>query len=132
MVLFEKIGNGTHPCYWCGKPVTWMPGAGLAEGALVADHLDWNDQNDSPENLVPSCIVCNAHRTRSGDKRLIIEGELYVTRPNGSRHRAIEKPCEQCGAPFVAMLAQIKTGKGRFCSRSCARKNPRVIEKKKG
>ena len=124
LVLFDKIGAGPHACHWCGTEVDWRPGEGISEGALIADHLDWNQQNNSPDNLVPSCHICNSHRTREGDRRRIIDGELYVVNPNGTRHRAVEKPCEFCGKPFLAVLAQVRTGKGRFCSRSCARSRP--------
>jgi hypothetical protein len=122
LVLYAKIGNGPHACHWCDKAVTWMPGATNHPDALVADHLDWDKHNNVPENLVPSCRVCNAHRTRDGDRRLIQEGELIATAPNGSRHRAVHHACEVCGHTFIAKIAQVRIGKGRFCSRSCARR----------
>lgn len=122
LVLYEKIGPGSHACHWCGEPVTWMPGQGVAPGALVADHLDWDQANDSPANLVPSCNACNAHRTSRGNRQIISDDELVVVAPNGSRHRATERACELCGSAFVVALAQLRIGKGRFCSRSCARK----------
>jgi hypothetical protein len=129
IVLFENIGPGTHPCHWCDAPVTWLPGAGVGEGALVADHLDWDQQNNDPANLVPSCNICNAHRTREGDRRRIDPDELFVVRPNGSRHRAVARDCEWCGVRFAAMLAQIRQSKGRFCSMSCARKANRATRR---
>jgi hypothetical protein len=62
-LLFERIGPGWHPCYWCGEPVEWRRG-GLTVGALVADHVDHDKLNNDPANLVPSCNPCNAHRLR--------------------------------------------------------------------
>lgn len=122
LVLYDTIGPGEHGCTWCGVTVAWMPGSGITDGALIADHLDWNQQNNDPGNLVPSCHVCNAHRTREGDRRRIESDELYVIARNGTRHRAVRRACEDCGQTFVAKVAQIRVGKARFCSRSCARR----------
>ncbi len=64
VVLFDRIGPGSHPCHWCGRRLDWEPpddGAAL----LVADHLDGDGLNNQPENLVPSCIPCNATREQA-------------------------------------------------------------------
>jgi hypothetical protein len=124
LVLFEKIGAGTHPCHWCSMPVTWMPGAGLAKGALLADHLDWDRNNDAPENLVPSCNHCNVTRRRDGERRRLRNGERVVVW-SGKPTRAIERECEHCGEKFLIPPSAAKRGRGRFCSRSCARSQPR-------
>lgn len=58
-VLYDSIGPGPHECYWgCGSSVDW---GGGHEG-LVADHLDGDTLNNTPENLVPSCRMCNWNR----------------------------------------------------------------------
>ena len=57
MVLYEKIGPGPHNCHWCDKEVSW----GGKQG-LCADHLDDDRSNNDPENLVPSCYLCNWRR----------------------------------------------------------------------
>lgn len=121
LVLYEMIGPGSHPCHWCGNLVTWMPGKGVAPDALIADHLDWDQSNDSPENLVPSCNACNAHRTPRGDRQIIRGDEMFIVASNGARQRAVQRECELCGSSFVVVSAQVRVGKGRFCSRSCAR-----------
>lgn len=126
LVLFDKIGPGPHPCEWCGIPVDWMPGEWTNPGALVADHLDWDTHNNDPANLVPSCRVCNAHRVEGGGREPIADSELFVVNSNGSRTRATRRPCEECGTEFVVRVSQVRAGKGRFCSRSCARKQPRT------
>lgn len=59
MILYDRIGPGTHPCHWCGTPVTWR--APLPH-TLEADHLDGNTANLHPANLVPACRPCNAGR----------------------------------------------------------------------
>lgn len=125
LVLYEKVGPGSHPCHWCGTTVEWLPGHGTIKGALIADHLDWNIHNNSPENLVPSCNDCNAHRLSGPREKRIKPGELFVTNANGSRSRAMKQTCADCGTEFVARIAQIKIGRGLFCSRSCARRQPR-------
>lgn len=122
LVLYDKIGGGSHPCRWCEKVVTWMPGAKNHPDALVADHLDWDKHNNVPENLVASCRICNAHRTRDGDRRLILADELIIIESDGGRHRATQRECEHCGQEFLARISAVRAGKGRFCSRSCARK----------
>lgn len=55
LVLWEKIGPGTHGCHWCNKPVTWLKD-------LQVDHIDWDKLNNVPDNLVPSCRPCNFDR----------------------------------------------------------------------
>lgn len=56
-VLYDKIGNGVHPCHWCDKLLTW---GGIT--GIVVDHLDEVVLNNSPENLVASCVGCNTTR----------------------------------------------------------------------
>lgn len=130
IVLYDAIGEGPHPCHWCGNDVEWMPGRGLAPGALVVDHLDHDPTNDALENLVPACSVCNAGRTQGAakNKNLIGSDELFVVAASGRRARAEVRTCETCGGSFIAKTAQVKVGKGRFCCRSCARKAKREQE----
>ena len=63
-LLFEKLGAGVHPCYWCGDPVEWKvrDGRGVGVGDLVVDHLDGDPQNNDPSNLVAACNQCNTIR----------------------------------------------------------------------
>jgi endogenous inhibitor of DNA gyrase (YacG/DUF329 family) len=122
LVLFEKIGPGTHPCHWCKSDVTWNPGGGPRIGNLVADHLNWDFNDDSPGNLVPSCSICNAQRTRHGDRRRIEKNETTMLW-GGVRTRAVQRFCNMCGAPFLTIPVEVRKGKGRFCSRSCARRS---------
>lgn len=127
LVLWNKIGPGPHPCNWCGMEVNWTPGNAYAPNTLIADHVDWDVTNDDPSNLVPSCNPCNAHR-RSKDNGA--GGRIGADEPtilmNGKLTRAIERSCEHCGSPFLALPAKVKQGRGRFCSRSCARSKPHV------
>lgn len=122
IVLYEKIGPGPHPCSWCGEEVDWK--FGLVPGALIADHLNWDRNDDSPENLVPACIPCNVNRQRKSEDRALKADEPTVLW-GGSRTRAVERTCETCAERFLTIPAEVKKGKGRFCSRSCARRAPR-------
>src|SRR4030067_38775 len=116
-ILFDAIGIEPHPCYWCGKLVAWHIGEkGNLADALIADHRDNNPLNDSPENIIPSCGSCNGSRSRT-----VKDGEIFIVRKNGTRLRAIECVCAFCNKPFLAIPAAIAQGRGRFCSRSCAR-----------
>jgi hypothetical protein len=121
--LYDRIGGGAHKCHWCDAGVAWMVGMrGNAHFALIADHVDNDERNDAPSNLVPSCGRCNGSRTQR-----IEAGELFVTRPNGTRTRAVERHCIGCGARFLQAAAEAKNlTKGRFCSMSCARSKKRV------
>lgn len=126
LVLFDKIGPGGHPCHWCDAPLTWTAGGGPADpNNLLVDHLDWDRNNNDPDNLVPSCNSCNAHRTRRGDRRRLEQGEQVVLW-SGVPTRAIERKCEHCGTTFLIPPSATKKGRGRFCSRSCARSKPKA------
>ncbi len=125
--LYDAIGAGWHPCSWCGKPVEWRVGVGVNDPeALLVDHLDHDATNDEVSNLVPSCNACNAHRRAAGDSPRIRDGELTKVMSDGRTVRVVERTCEQCGGGFVTRLIEVKKGKGRFCSRSCARRAPRI------
>lgn len=110
-VLYEKAGPGPHPCHWCGKVVPWVVGKkGNADDSIVADHLNADPLNDSPENLVVSCGRCN--RTRGGK---VPDDESFVVRPNGDRLRVGEKRrCKTCGAEFETTPSY-----RNYCSRRC-------------
>jgi hypothetical protein len=69
MVLFDKIGPGEHRCHWCGTPISWMVAGAGADGALIADHVDFDPSNNDPGNLVPSCNLCNSQRHRPQKSR---------------------------------------------------------------
>ena len=115
-VLYEKIGPGPHPCHWCKRPIDWMPGRGVVQGALLVDHLDNNSLNNTPNNLVPSCHKCNV--CRGLQSRLLKPGELFLTYKNGDRLRAKIGVCEWCRGEFLTRLDSDQ----RFCSRHCAGK----------
>lgn len=60
IVLYDKIGPGPHPCYWCGSPLEWQRGRG--HGALEVDHLNGIKDDNEISNLVPACRSCNMRR----------------------------------------------------------------------
>lgn len=57
-VMYDLIGPGTHPCFWCDAPVAWG-------STLHVDHVDHDRANNDPMNLVPSCRGCNTTRKES-------------------------------------------------------------------
>lgn len=116
-MLYGKVGPGTHPCHWCGKPVTWAVGRrGGGPGVLVTDHVNGDKHDNTLSNLVPSCQSCNVRRARANR---IEAGEAVYVSPTGHRQRASERTCEQCGKTFLARAADIKGGDARFCSIAC-------------
>lgn len=58
-VLYAEIGPGQHGCHWCAKPLVWT---GRQSECINVDHLDHDRLNNTPENLVPSCLDCNTKR----------------------------------------------------------------------
>jgi hypothetical protein len=81
VVLYKKIGGGTHVCHHCDKPVTWdAHHITDSENALVGDHLDSDKLNNDPDNIVPSCNYCNATRTnQSIDVPITYNDETLLT-----------------------------------------------------
>jgi hypothetical protein len=116
--LYDKIGPGEHKCNWCNKMVDWAAGR-HSENELIADHLNWDATDDSPENLVPTCNPCNAHRRKNGRSKILTAKD--TTRAwGGAETRGFRRYCNHCGKQFIAVPAEAKNpGKARFCSRGC-------------
>lgn len=126
LILWEKIGPGSHPCHWCGVSVTWLPGGRTAKGCLITDHVDRNPKNNDPDNLVPACQACNIRRGK-GDR--FDNAPSLIT--NGVREAATEKVCQTCAKPFLIATKLLgRKGKnanaGRYCSRRCMYDRKRV------
>jgi len=111
-VLYAKIGPGTHPCHWCGIPVTWQRGV-PRRGRLLVDHVDGSLRNNDPANLVPSCSGCNANRTHP---TAIRTDEVFGVGGDGKRYRAERRRCAHCGDLFLRRLGSTS----RYCSRRCS------------
>lgn len=120
VVLYEKIGPGPHECHWCQEPIRWTVGlSGNSRGTITADHLNSDPLDDRPENLVAACGPCNGQRARA-----VGNDEAFIVRADGTRLRGELRRCEACSKEFAAW-PDPRPGRGRFCSRSCARKAPR-------
>jgi hypothetical protein len=121
-LLYDRIGAGPQICHWCATTIVWKVkrGRGTHRGHVVADHVDGNWRNDSPDNVVPACQGCNGTRFK-----LVGEDEPYILRKNGTRLRAIRRNCERCNSAFLTQPSDAKRhNRGRFCSMSCARRKP--------
>jgi hypothetical protein len=101
-ILFDTIGDGVHSCYWCGKSMAWN-----TEGMepLHADHVNNDRRDNRPENLVPSCFVCNIQRstrgrTHCGHGHAFTPENTYIRPDDGSRQ------CRTCRAMAVVRLTQ--------------------------
>lgn len=53
-VVYADIGQGPHPCFWCGTVMGW--------DAIVIDHLNEDKADNRRTNLVVSCNDCNRIR----------------------------------------------------------------------
>ena len=91
-----------------------MPGAGGCRGALVSDHLDRDRTNNNPENLIPSCVRCN----KMNSYRTIGPTELVRIKGDGTRCRAVQRRCLNCGDGFLCIPVS-DPRRGKYCSRSC-------------
>lgn len=125
LVLWDKIGSGTHPCHYCATPVTWLAPR-FSKDRLETEHLDRDRLNNGPENLVPCCRTCN-QRNRAMN---VGDGEPWRLHAGGWRIRGNPSTCQNCGKAFVAR----RDNKGMFCSRPCSDKGragmPRVTRRK--
>lgn len=70
VVYYDAHGAGPFQCYWCGKTVDW--------DTLHIDHLNENKQDNSVNNLVATCSVCNQKRGRH--KMVITKRTTTATR----------------------------------------------------
>ena len=124
LILYDKIGPGSHPCHWCGKIVEWsVPGQPQPQfiDRLQCDHLDEDKANNNPQNLVPACYKCNKNRSN----RQIVEAcEVQVRIGNEDHNRRAEvMECPVCKSSFVRpWYVNRKNRKQAVCSRSCAGK----------
>lgn len=122
VLLYDRIGPGLHPCYWCQRLVHWTVrhGSGTSRNGLTVDHIDNNPHNNDDANLVPACQACNGVRSRA-----VHDDELFITRRNGTRLRAESRICAVCHNPFLTYASDRRNNHGLTCSRSCARRLPR-------
>jgi hypothetical protein len=118
ILLWDKIGPGSHPCHWCSISVEWSTRR-TAEGCLTVDHVDGDPRNNAPENLVPSCHSCNV--TRARDRRFVDQPHVVE---DGVRQAATEKVCQRaaCGRTFLIATKHLRNrtkNAGRYCSLAC-------------
>ncbi len=77
--LFAAIGDGEHPCHWCGIKVRWMAKvlSPAPEDYLTVDHLDGDKHNNHIRNLVPSCGRCNTARASHLKHVRLVEAGMW-------------------------------------------------------
>lgn len=61
VVAFAEWGPDDQACFWCDRMLVWF-GTGAEE--LIVDHVNHDRSDNTPENLVPSCLNCNGKRKR--------------------------------------------------------------------
>ena len=77
IVLWDKLSGQDAPCHVCGEMVYWGLPAGHPE-ALVGDHLDWDIENNSPENIEPAHHRCNVSPARRNPAKAKNSGPCSV------------------------------------------------------
>lgn len=112
VVLYDKIGPGSHPCHVCGKLVSWSVDFNniMTTAYLTADHLDFNRRNNAPDNLAPACGVCNIQR--KADTLKLRRGFAFGI-----------VSCRQCQKEFCSPLTVVGVTTREFCSKSCSSKH---------
>lgn len=88
IVLWDKLGGKDANCHWCEKPLSWAK-TYPEDGAMVTDHVNTVKNDNRPENLVPSCALCNI--TREG-------GQNRKPSPNADRACGAVDGCDRRGA----------------------------------
>lgn len=53
-ILYEKLGEGNHSCFWCGAILCWAD--------IVVDHLNEIKNDNRADNLLVTCNRCNRAR----------------------------------------------------------------------
>lgn len=103
LVLWDEIGPGSHPCYWCRVPVSWF-----GTPQLQVDHLDGDKGNNVPSNLVPACRSCNGGRVQT--QRMALRAEAGWHTGIDSRRPQRKQRLEQ--AAIAAALTAPRTAIG--------------------
>jgi hypothetical protein len=120
MLLYDAIGDGPHPCFWCGIQLRWLD--------IVVDHLNEIKSDNRMENLVVACNSCNRARgailpfIRRMRAEAMPEFIERVKQLNGTTPPPVPqfdrspRPCKGCGNAF----APTRFGKpSSFCSAKC-------------
>lgn len=77
-VLFDSIGDGEHPCHWCGAMVSWASSVGETD-YLTVDHLNSVRDDNRLDNLVVSCNPCNVARSMTQRHERLVEAGWWAS-----------------------------------------------------
>jgi hypothetical protein len=106
VVLYNKIGPGSHVCHWCGVAVAW----GNTLSDLLVDHLNQDRYDNDPDNLVPACFSCNVGRAKRARTHCKM-GHEY-TQENTYIRGSGSRQCRICKAEALERHYRRKRGLG--------------------
>jgi len=80
-------------------------------GDLVVHHIDFDDENNSSNNLITLCKFCHGgfHATNHIDEKI----KKNIMKPNPP----VEKKCALCGKKYY--IKHCKSSRNKFCSKKC-------------
>lgn len=101
LVYYDAHREGPFKCNWCGKEVTWED--------MHVDHLDDHCDNNSLDNLVSSCPICNQHR---GIDKMIrtMRNKCATWIEYGGQRKTVREWASEIGISNVALLWRINRG----------------------
>lgn len=100
MVLYDAIGEGPHPCHYCGIELNWV--ARGEPGELQPDHVNNMGDDNRIENLVPCCRSCNTARAQQARHEALVQRGWWSANDTISRLKTGRAPRIDSGHGLAA------------------------------
>ncbi len=110
-VRATPTGASAPLCSWCErkltKPRTLEENEPMRDSTATIDHLDNNDQNNSPENLAAACMECN--RTRGSVDYRVAAGQITLNQGRKEWAAYLRRRGTNASTARDRVMAQIRT-----------------------